>query len=623
MPEYGVDTYTVEEVYGKIKSALQNYTIPMLPMDLNAVLGDTDQNTSKAPKKNETEDEDSEEKNDLIKDDIEQVFVRLNTQGTPLVGEELNYSLLKAKIGKDGRNPDLLNSIETACEGIMKPARFITLVYRLYENSKNKNEASLDMYIAPKQFQRAMQNDNEGEFLSFLEKLLNSNLLKSITSLLKYGEVSIKGYEKDNADYRLPYPLFIKIADKAPAALFMLMYRIYKKGDKFEYGSGVHKKMVGIALLFMWYGINLPKIWEAVKLLPQDRMWSNLIVDFAFGKERQLPRNISFLDKIKEPKNVNQDIWRDNTEGENLFYDNVLYNEDILLYVQRHFIAASGLFPDDLFELDDTNAPFDYDHISPQSRIVRGKNAPPKPIKEIYDKPCNKRVWPYALNRADHDKVPSVKFDAVEKTDVLENSFCGKAWKKYSEEWLDNGKITKKSKWKEVYALLWERWKNMYKELEKSLLVGELAAEPKDKISAWSDVTKGTLWENNLEADSGKDWCRLSIDKDIYFYIFQVDEDNESALEFGIYGNPEKISGYESKDEAYTLIESEESPLKVDKYDVSWIYTDTVLACPYIEGYRDLYKTIEKWLNGLKFKNLGEQAIKKLSNHLKPEIMGE
>lgn len=106
-------------------------------------------------------------KTDSVKDDIEEVFVRLNTQGTSLGGEELNYSLLKAKIGKDLRNPDLLKKIEDGCEGIMKPAQFITLAYRLYKNSKKENEVSVNMAVQPKQFQRAMREDEEGKFIDF------------------------------------------------------------------------------------------------------------------------------------------------------------------------------------------------------------------------------------------------------------------------------------------------------------------------------------------------------------------------------------------------------------------------------------------------------------------------
>jgi hypothetical protein len=151
------------------------------------------------------------------------------------------------------------------------------------------------------------------------------------------------------------------------------------------------------------------------------------------------------------------------------------------------------------------------------------------------------------------------------------------------------------------------------------LLIGELATEPERKITRWSDVTKGALWEKDLEADYGKNWCRLLIGKDIYFYIYH-DEGNEFELQFGIYGNPAQLSGYKSKNVTYEFTGPEKSPLKVDKNDVSWIYTDAVLSFSCIEGYRELYKTIVKWLNGLK---LGKQAINKLKNHLDSELSSE
>jgi hypothetical protein len=320
----------------------------------------------KSEEKNDAEDkEGADEENDEIKDDIEEVFVRLNTQGTPLGGEELNYSLIKSKIDKE-----LQEKIENACKGIMKPARFITLAYRLYENENKKTEISLDMDIKPKQFQRTMKEDKNNKFPAFLQKVLDKELLKTIKILLKYGEESIAEYKNDTeecADYRLPYPLFIKIADRSREAMFVLMYRLFYKSDKFSYGDKTHRQMVGIMLLFMWYGVDLSRIWGAVKTLSKERMWSNLVVDIAFG-ELSISDGAKFLNKIKNPT-VNQNIGANNTDSEDLFYKKILRNRDIILYAQRRFIANPKYFDDTFFELDDTNVPFDYDHISPKTYI--------------------------------------------------------------------------------------------------------------------------------------------------------------------------------------------------------------------------------------------------------------
>jgi hypothetical protein len=626
--------YSIDEIYETIKSVLSDYRIPMLSMDLNRVWDDVpSQVMPKSEEKNDTEDEEDEtadEENDEIKDDIEEVFVRLNTQGTPLGGEELIYSLIKSKIDKE-----LQEKIENACKGIMKPTRFITLAYRLYENENKKNEISLDMNIKPKQFQRAIKEDKDNKFPAFLQKVLDKELLKNIEILLKYGEESIAGYKngtEEFADYRLPYPLFIKIADRAREAMFVLMYRLFYKSDKFSYGDDTHRKMVGILLLFMWYGVDLSRIWGAVKTLSTERMWSNLVVDIAFGEESSILNIANFLNKIKDPKTAGQTVLPKKTDpdSEKEIYKKVLSSKDIILYAQRRFIADPKYFDDTLFELDDTNVPFDYDHISPETYIKgKNKNTPPKPLKEIYDAPCNLRAWPYKLNRADQAKIPAEKFtdnDILTDGEILEYSFCSKKWRGYSQDWLDNGKITKNCEWKKMYSLLWERWRDMYEELKTQLLFKELAVKPNNEISHWKDVIKGDLWEKDLklkeevEGNYGKNWYRLPIEKGLFFYIYQSDEENESAFQFGVYGDVSLFSNYKDKDK-YNKVE-DESPINKDKNkEVSWICCDTELPCPYIEGYKDLYKTIKKWLTGLKYNDMGSKTIAKLDKCLIKELL--
>jgi hypothetical protein len=344
-------------------------------------------------------------------------------------------------------------------------------------------------------------------------------------------------------------------------------------------------------------------------------MWSNIVVDFAFGEESSIPEDKKFLNKIKEPKTANQNIWAKNTKSENSFYDNVLYNRDIVLYVQRQFIATSEYFDDTFFELDDANVPFDYDHISPKIYTGKNKNALPKPLKEIYNTPCNLRVWPYTLNRSDCDKIPAEKFT---NNNYLHNSFCSENWKEYSRDWLDNEKITKKSEWKKIYSLLWERWRDMYEELENQLRFKKLAAKPNNEIHYWKDVAKGDLWEKDLKAEDGKNWYRLLIEKDLYFYIYQPDEEDDFSFQFGVYGDTSRLSGYSGK---YNK-ESFKSPIDKDgDKEKFWIFEDKRLSCPCIEGYRDLYNTIKKWLNGLKYSGVGSRAIEKLDKCLIPELL--
>jgi hypothetical protein len=635
------ETYTIEEIYDTIKHEIDNYLIPMLPLDLDQSTKDISDN--KGDSKITDRIEEDKDVMTLKKDDIEEVFIRLNTQGTPLGGEELNYSILKSKLA--AFNMDMQEEIEKACNNIMKPARFITLVFRLYENCEKNGVASIDMSPNPKKFQRLMEKEAK-KFAGFINKILQNGLLDRITIFLKYGQTEIDKYKPDLTDYRLPYPLFIKIADKAPEVMFLLMYRVYKILDSFEYDTPVHRRMIGIVLLLMWHGKGIPilqKAWRAAKILPKEKMWSNMIINLVSSEDllQPIPKNNEFLSTIKEP-NGNTDIWKV-IGGKNyaLFYKNVMRNKDILLYAQREFIASSGFFTDKLFGLEDTNTPFDYDHISPQN-YVRGKKryAPPKPLKDIYNEPCNLRVWPYTLNRADHDDVPSVKFAIDEKTEekqsflreILENkitslsstainlfllhsSFCEKSWLKFTSDWIQGNKSIKKDNWRNVYDLLWKRWKNLYDVLNEEILISKLATTRGSEIS-WKDIVNNNSWER-FKSSYDTNWYQLHLDNNLYFYL-SISDENEEEIEFGVYGKPELFSNYKSNREKYKFTEDVSPEKGKDQF---YIYSNEVLSCPYIEGYRELYKIIKKWLTGLKYNDIGAKAIKKIEKALSGDII--
>lgn len=108
-------------------------------------------------------------------DDVEKLFIRLNAGGTPLRGEELNNSILKARIDRD-----LQDRIEKSCLGLLAPSRFITIAYRLYQHhTKDETNDTISMRIKPKQFQKTMSKD-EKSFKNFC-----GIFLKQISSITK------------------------------------------------------------------------------------------------------------------------------------------------------------------------------------------------------------------------------------------------------------------------------------------------------------------------------------------------------------------------------------------------------------------------------------------------------
>lgn len=490
------ETYSIEEVYNNIKALVADYIIPALPLpeDLFSP-GKTQQRSASESSAPEIEEAIKQDDGD----EIEQVFVRLNSGGTVIGGEELNYSIIKARI-----DSKLQSKIEKSCLGIMKPARFISIAFRLYQNHIRKDSNSINLRIKPKQFQREMREHKE--FFDFMEEsIIEAGLLEKVKSFLKYGE-DMSGYRDSLSDYRLPYPLFIKIAATSQGeVMFMLMYRLLgsrdQPPDNFRFGTKEHRRMIGIILMFIWNGKDarsrhnklLEKAWDSVKKLPFKRMWSKEIVAATSGEDelKPIPKSNRFLSPIRGVRKDTK-IWSRCNDGEyGHFINHVMCNRDILLWIQRDFLSRSPFFKEDLFRLDDTDVPFDWDHISPEN-LVKGKQNIPAPLRDIYQQPCNIRAWPYRLNRSDQDDVPSRKFSLVDPERaaflkkalpglssneineyLMKNSFCEKSWQKFDEGWLKGAKING-DYWQDVYQLIWARWKDMFDQLANELRLSEL-----------------------------------------------------------------------------------------------------------------------------------------------------
>ena len=79
------------------------------------------------------------------------------------------------------------------------------------------------------------------------------------------------------------------------------------------------------------------------------------------------------------------------------------------------------------YGLEDTNVPFDWDHISPQKAITF--HNVPKPISSVYSIIGNLRAWPFSLNRKDQAITSYQKFNPLEgePNDRLPN-LIGRIW---------------------------------------------------------------------------------------------------------------------------------------------------------------------------------------------------
>lgn len=665
--EENIKLYSVEEIFCDVKKMLAKQKIPLLLLNLSELYNDDGNTDSINPNQNKTirktdgSDEDSnskvEEKNekeqgkseDRNVDEIENLFIRLNSGGTPLRGEELNYSILKSHI-----KPDLQKKIEDKCKGLFYPARFITIVFRLFNNSSDYNNAnekeSISMKIKPKQFQRIMRenkkNKNKKEkekddFITYLDSFLDSNTIEETKRILVYNETNKIG---------LPTFIAYSIADKAPEIMFMLLYRIHSSSTKDNITEELKPKVLGIITLFMWLGRGekqrdhgklLENIWPCVKNFDAKKFWSSETVQRAMlmDGEYEILTEFPNLKNLKKIIPQGQRIT-ELTFGKiyNTYYgkfiDKMFYNKDLILYAQREplFEWFSEI---EEYDLEDTNRAFDWDHICPNNYVSGKQNIRPA-LKNWYPSNGNFRAWPYSLNRGDQKDAPSVKLNPSKESieswskslknkfstekqlsnELLKLSACDKEWLELNNDILIKIKDDKNAK-QIIYYILNRNIKiclEWYEQLKINELIPEIPKLREIK-TLFESVLNKNMWSGikDPDFDDRYRYCLSIGENNLKLYFsFNINNDTfkEDNIFFGIYDNvnSDNVLGN------VKISKDEDDKYYYDDNDICSLFT--------LMSYSEnsiiyLFKEFSLWLNEFPDKKIRDLAINKFSNSIK------
>ena len=524
----------IARIYADVSLMLHRRKIPALYLDFNAMLAEEEGHSSEqlVVADSNVSDAAVDEPKD---DEIETLFVRLNAGGTPLRGEELNYSILKANIGSD-----LQKVIENACDGLFVPSRFITLAYRLFQVCGGTGTRdAISMKIKPKQFQKTM-TEKKDSFAAFLIGLIEEKKFEGCT-LLEYAKKILKFHDELNLR-GLPHLVVGGLSSSAPEVMFMLLYRLVKQGDRFpltQEPNYRHRRMLGMITLFAWLGKGerlrnhaklLSNVWPAIDQ-KTDQFWSSATVQRAMldGVLPQLPK----FDKLKnaiEGVRQNSDIWSwfEKYWGASSFvFETIFSNRDLVLYAQRQ--ALFEWFEDRQYHLDDTNVPFDWDHIFPH-KYVKGKKNIPRILRDIYNTNGNFRAWPYPLNRGDQDVLPSVKLNpnkenTQDKENTQEYEKMVKSWQEYFKskprikadiknlpkhlqewsrcdvKWIDTKITDVKKHFKLVYQLIINRNVELCREWYEELMIDDLIPT-ENGTSFFETFLNNTKWRKMPEEEA-------------------------------------------------------------------------------------------------------------------------
>ncbi len=409
------------------------------------------------------------ERIDVHRDELETMFIRVNAGGTPLSGEELMYSILKSVM------PEVADLTENIPQKFVPNSRLVLLATRLIlaESEQYINKVPPQPSIA--RFRQLIhESKNDGD--SFQKKLKNfitekaRSIFKAATDLLT-GDANITG-EK----FYLPATLAADLARGSRVEVFLLFLRWIQLMDKYfiDHSTALNehnkRRVLGAITLLAWYSTDCKKsveaLWSDLQQCEESRLPTffeqkddnnrSIIMKAAPALYPVFPpslleclvKEIVFSDDLFENNNENfwskwsffhdfsnkhtectkLNIFLENkfnkseyatSERVNTFIEKIVYDKRLILYAQRQWLHRwfpdyNPLHPD---QIEDTDRPWDYDHIMPYRHFYNRKSVP-NMIRILGWTIGNFRAWPLEANRSDQDDTPVDKLSSVDDNEM-------------------------------------------------------------------------------------------------------------------------------------------------------------------------------------------------------------
>lgn len=333
-------------------------------------------------------------KQEILKAEDEQtgedptLFVRLNSSGTRISGEELIYSIYKASF------PEAKKLVENIGASFVVPSLVISLVSRLALSEINENNYPYS--ISVNDFRKRIKDE---KFKTKLRELIG-NEYNSPASLLfnKAFEILLS-----KNDFEIP-PVLVKSIVKGSPDLFLLLLQWIKLHNG-VINKEVNKSILATLTALTWFGrdntkyvrelwnnINTKEFWTKQNLsipylnkrdfimypmihpstlknyllqsvVEENVLWENLYppADNKILKTFSSILN-SELEQETEIANATKGMW-DN------FMNKLFWCKPLVLFAQRKYINDSFGEFNQMETLEDTNTPWDWDHIYPASWV--------------------------------------------------------------------------------------------------------------------------------------------------------------------------------------------------------------------------------------------------------------
>jgi len=322
---------------------------------------------------------------------LEVLFTRLNTGGTPISRGDLQYSAIKAYWGDEFKT-----KIDMLAKDRMPPQTLALLLIRLALTNRNSN---LDKFVNTPTIRQIRDFAKEPETKKYIEDFIFQN---SDTIIQK----------ADNALSELPQYLIMKLIYERADLYLLLMYLVFENIDIKKY------KIINLLLLLYWFSKDAnccnACINTIYKTINEQRIGQDFESDFNFL--RNVVLNLLREEKTKyifSPMELKQYFKPETLECPKIETQIEIFWHEIsdfrrtatmLIFAEKEFLIEHypKYIPASIKDWDKTNRPWDYDHIIPQVwSAYRSKGEPYKAIVDYWLwRTGNFAAIPFEINRS-------------------------------------------------------------------------------------------------------------------------------------------------------------------------------------------------------------------------------
>lgn len=322
---------------------------------------------------------------------LEVLFTRLNTGGTPISRGDLQYSAIKAYWGDEFKT-----KIDMLAKDRMPPQTLALLLIRLALTMRSPNSEKI---VNTPTIRQIRDFAKEPETKKYIEDFIFTNS----DSIIK---------KVDNALSELPQYLIMKIIYERADLYLLHMYLVFENIDIQKY------KIINLLLLLYWFSKDANCCNACINTIYKTSNEQKIGKDFEsdFNSLRKVVLNLLREEKTKyvfSPTELKQYFKPETLEYPKIETQIEIFWQEIsdfrrtdtmLIFAEKEFLIEHypNYIPASIKDWDKTNRPWDYDHIIPQVwSAYRSKGEPYKSIVDYWLwRTGNFAAIPFEINRS-------------------------------------------------------------------------------------------------------------------------------------------------------------------------------------------------------------------------------